>query len=145
MQRSSLELGSLRSVSVAIAVIMAAVLVAVALTFVGSSGTIAESSLTVILDPDDETDAIDLTDSLTYNDAKSQLEAIDSGSTIKLLFPADPGLGQLGMSGTKISFDDDTSVITFNGSSTLMTAKFNTSFTATWGGNPTPELVCLYP
>ena len=144
MQRSSLALGSLRSVSVAIAVIMAAVLVAVALTFVGSSGTIAESSLTVILDPDDETDAIDLTDSLTYNDAKSQLEAIDSGSTIKLLFPADPGLGQLGMSGTKISFvgtDNTDGVITFEGSSTLMTAKFNTSFTATWGGNPTPELV----
>ena len=122
--------------------IMAVVLAAVALTFVASDETTAVTppKYTVFVDPDDETGAIDL-ETLTYGAAKTQLQLIPNGSTIKLLFPADPGLGEVEMAaGTTISFDDPGEIIQFDGNSTLVATKFNTEFTATWDGASTPEL-----
>ena len=146
MQRLFLGLAVLRNAPAGIALIMAAVLAAVALTFVAANMTTAGPTPTypVVVDPGDETGAIDLA-TLTYDEAKTLLLPILDGTEIKLLFPAEPGLGQVEMSGTTISFDDTDGVITFNGSSTLLAlvlaTKFKTSFTATWGTDPTPELV----
>ena len=124
--------------------IMAVVLAVVALTFVASDETTAVTppKYTVLVDPDDETGAIDLAAITSYATAKSQLQAIGDGGTIKLLFPADPGLGEVEMAaGTTISFDDGEEEITFDGSSTLVATTFNTEFTANWDGTSTPELV----
>ena len=143
MQRSSSSFTRLTISPLRVSLILMAVFVAaVALTFVATNLTTAGGipSYTVVVDPDDETDAIDLA-TMTYGDAKLQLQAIPDASTIKLLFPADPGLGEIEMSATTISFDDTAGVITFDGSSTSVATKFNTEFTGTWGAEATPELV----
>ena len=142
MQRTSFELGNFKSAPATLALVIVTVLVAVALTLVASNLTTAGGipSYTVIVDPDDETDAIDLA-TFTYGDAKTELLGIPDASTIKLLFPAEPGLGEVEMSATTISFDDADGVITFAGSSTSIATKFNTEFTGTWGTEATPELV----
>ena len=143
MQRSSSSFTRLTISPLRVSLILMAVFVAaVALTFVATNLTTAGGipSYTVVVDPDDETDAIDLA-TMTYGDAKLQLQAIPDASTIKLLFPAEPGLGEVEMSATTISFDDTDSVITFDGSSTSVATKFNAEFTGTWGIETTPELV----
>ena len=141
-QQKSLELGVFRSALATLALIITPVLAVVAMTILVSGVTRAGPipSYTVFVDPDDETGAIDL-EALTYSAAKTQLLALPDGDTIGILFPADPGLGEVEISGTTISFDDTEGVITFDGSSTLLATKFNTEFTGTWGSELTPELV----
>ncbi|MCH7580545.1 MAG: hypothetical protein IIB22_09910 [Chloroflexi bacterium] len=80
MQRTSFELGNFKSAPATLALVIVTVLLAVALTLVASNLTTAGGipSYTVIVDPDDETDAIDLA-TFTYGDAKTELLGIPDG------------------------------------------------------------------